>query len=348
MIQWGIIGCGGIARRRVLPARTEMRATRFVAVMDADPRVTREVAAETGTRPCFSVEDILDDPEIQAVYIATPVHLHHSQALLAAAKDKHVLLEKPLALNVEQAREVVETFEDSDLLLMEGYMMKFHSLNCRAAEMVARGDVGKPVFLRAQLTCWYPEIPGAWRQDPALGGGGALMDMATHLFDLLEEICGSPIVEVTAFAATQTFSYPVEDSSVTLLRFQNGAFGVAEAFYNIPDVAAQGRLEIYGTNGSILAEGTIGQDPGGSMYAFLSPADKGYDALQQRAPSDLQRQVIATPPVNMYAAEFDYFSRCIAEGRPPAKSSGRQGLHILEVASAAYKSARTGHAIRLT
>ncbi|BCW97949.1 MAG: dehydrogenase [Armatimonadota bacterium] len=348
MIRWGIIGCGGIARRRVLPARTDMRSTRFVAVMDADPDVTRDVAEETGTRACFSLEEILDDPEIQAVYIATPVHLHHPQALLAAVKGKHVLLEKPLALNVEQGREVVETFERKGLLLMEGYMMKFHSLNGRAAEMVARGDLGKPVFLRAQLTCWYPEIPGAWRQDPSLGGGGALMDMATHLFDLLEEISGSSIVEVTALVATQTFSYPVEDSSVTLLGFQNGAFGVVEAFYNIPDVAAQGRLEVYGTQGSILAEGTIGQDPGGSMHAFLSPSEKGYDALQQRAPSDLRRQVIIAPPVNMYAAEFDYFSECIADGRPPAKSSGRQGLHILEVARAAYESARTGRAVCLS
>ncbi len=346
MIQWGIIGCGGIARRRVLPAATEMRSTRFVAVMDADPDVTREVAAESGTRACFSVEDILNDPQIQAVYIATPVYLHHPQALLAAAKGKHVLLEKPLALTVEQGREIVETFETRGLSLMEGYMMKFHSLNSRAAEMVAVGEIGEPVFLRAQLSCWYPEIQGSWRQDPSLGGGGALMDMATHLFDLLEEICGSRIVEVTAFVATRTFSYAVEDSSVTLLRFKNGAFGVAEAFFNIPDMATQGRLEIYGTAGSILSEGTVGQDPGGSMHAFLGTAQKGYDALQRRAGTDLERQTITAPPVNMYAAEFDYFSECICEGREPRRSTGRQGLNILEVACAAYESARSGRAVR--
>ena len=347
MIHWGIVGCGGIARRRVIPASNRMRKTRFVAVMDADPDVTQQVAAETGARPCAGVEEVLGDPHVQAVYIATPVFLHHPQALQAAAAGKHVLLEKPLALNVQQGREIVEAFERAGLLLMEGYMMKFHSLNSRAAEMVGRGEIGRPVFLRGQLTCWYPEIPGAWRQDPALGGGGALMDMATHLFDLLEYISGSRIVEVTALASTQTFSYPVEDSSVTLLRFESGAFGVAEAFYNIPDVAAQGRLEVYGTGGSIIAEGTIGQDPGGSMHAFLSPAGEGYDALQRRDPSALDRTPVNAPPVDMYAAEFDYFSECIEQGRQPELSHPRQGLHILQVASAAYRSAGSGERVKV-
>ncbi len=345
MTRWGIIGCGGIARRRVLPARKDMRRTGFVAVMDVDGSVAMDVAAETGLRACSEISGILEDPEIDAVYIATPVYLHHQQALQAAEAGKHVLLEKPLALNTEQAREIVECFEQRGLFLMEGYMMKFHSLNRAAAASVRDGRIGKPVFLRAQLTCWYPEIPGAWRQDPALGGGGALMDMATHLFDLLEELAGSQIIRVACLAGTRTFSYPVEDSSVTLLQFENGATGVAEAFYNIPDAAALGRLEVYGTGGSILGEGTIGQDPGGSMRLFSAAGDGGYDALQRRDLTGVMWEEVPAPPVDMYAAEFDYLSGCIENGTPPEISTGRQGVHVLEVAEAAYRSARTGQAV---
>lgn len=347
MVNWGIIGCGGIARRRMVPALPECRNSRVIAVMDADRTATDEVAAQIGARAYQSEGELLLNPEVQAVYIATPVFLHHKQVIEAAKAGKHVLVEKPIALTVEQAEEMIGACKSAGVYLTEGYMMKYHALHRKAREMVANGDIGSVVFARAQLSCWYPDIPGAWRQDPALGGGGALIDMATHCYDLLEFIIGSPIVDVFAHADTLTFKYPVEDSSTTLVRFANGAHGVVDAFFNVPDSAGQDRLEIYGNKGSIQAEGTIGQSGLGKMVAYLSDASKDYDPQQAKTSLDVTVREIDYVPVNMYAAELDYLSGCIKSGTPPTVSTGEQGLAILKIARAAYESSRTGACVKL-
>lgn len=347
MVKWGIIGCGGIANRRMVPAIPEMKNTTFVAVMDANREVTDEVAKSVGAKAYYTEADLLADPEVQSVYIATPVFLHHSQVLQAAKAGKHILVEKPLALTLEEGEEMVKACHDAGVYLVEGYMMKYHALNTAAKHIVARGEIGSVVSARAQLTCWYPPIPGAWRQDPALGGGGALIDMATHCYDLLQYIISSHITEVAAFTNTLTHAYPVDDSSTTLLRFANGAQATVEAFFNVPDSAGQGRLELYGNKGSIQAEGTISQMPGGKMVAYLSDDSKDYDPQQARDSLDVAVREITADPVNMYAAEVDYLSECIESGTPPALNTGEDGLHILRVAKAAYESSNTGRVVRV-
>ncbi|MHB1190653.1 MAG: Gfo/Idh/MocA family protein [Armatimonadota bacterium] len=347
MVKWGIMGCGGIARRRMIPGLSECERSRVVAVMDVDRKATDEVAAEIGARAYYTEAKLLADPEVQAVYIATPVFLHHTQVLQAAKAGKHILVEKPIALSISEGEEMLGACKKAGVYLTEGYMMKHHSLNRKARGMVQAGEIGNVVFARAQLTCWYPDMPGAWRQDPKLGGGGALIDMATHSYDLLQHIIGSKITEVFAFTDTLTFRYPVEDSSTTLLRFENGAHAVVEAFFNIPDAAGQGKLELYGNKGSIQAEGTIGQMPTGKMVAYLSDDSKGYDPQQEKTSLDVKIQEIESIPVNIYAAELDYLSGCIEAGTPPAFCTGEEGLHILKVARAAYESARTGRKITI-
>lgn len=342
MVKWGIIGCGGIARRRMVPALAECSNSTVVAVMDAVKTATDEVAAEIGAKPYYTEADLLADPDVQAVYIATPVFLHYKQVIDAAKAGKHILLEKPLALTLEESEEMIAACKAAGVYFNEGYMMKQHALNQEAKKMVERGDIGKVVFARAQLSCWYPDIPGAWRQDPKLGGGGALIDMATHCYDLLEYIIGSKITEVFAFTDTLTFKYPVEDSSTTVLRFANGAQASVDAFFNVPDCAGQDRLELYGNKGSIQAEGTIGQAPTGKMVAYLSDEAKGYDAGQAKTSLDVSVREIDYTPVNMYSCEMDYMSKCIESGSAPEWCTADEGLHILKVAKAAYESSKTG------
>ncbi len=348
MVNWGVIGCGGIARRRMIPAAPHFQKSRIAAVMDVNADVTNEVAREANARGHASIDALLADPEVQAVYIATPVFLHRDQTIAAAKAGKHVLVEKPIALSIEDGREMLKACRDAGVYLAEGYMMKYQALHQKAREMVLAGEIGRVVFARAQLSCWYPDIPGAWRQNPEQGGGGALIDMATHLYDLLEYITGSRIVEVSAFTDTLTFNYPVDDSSTTLLRFDNGAHGVADAFFNVPDSAGQDRLEIYGNKGSIQAEGTIGQMPGGKMAAYLSDDSAGYDPQQSKESLNVAVREVSATPVNMYAAEIDAFSRCIESGEAPQLNSGEDGLHVLAVAQAAYESSRTGRAQTVT
>ena len=347
MVNWGIIGCGGIARRRMIPALPECRDSKVVAVMDVNRQATDEVAAEIGARAYYTEADLLADPDVQAVYIATPVFLHQKQVLDAALAGKHILIEKPIAGSVVEGEEMIAECRKAGVYLTEGYMMKNHALNVKARDMVQHGDIGPVVFARAQLSCWYPDMPGAWRQDPTLGGGGSLIDMASHCYDLLQFIIGSKIVDVFAQTDTLTFKYPVEDSSTTLLRFENGAHAVVDAFFNVPDSAGQDRLEIYGNKGSIQAEGTIGQMPTGKMIAYLSDSSKDYNPQQSKESLDVTVREIDYTPVNMYAAEMDYLSRCIANATPPTFNTGEEGLAILKIVQAAYESSMTGRKVRL-
>lgn len=347
MVNWGIIGCGGIARRRMIPALAECKDSKVVAVMDADSKAAEDVAAQIGARACCKEADLLADPEVQAVYIATPVFLHHTQTVQAARAGKHVLIEKPIALTVDEAEDMIHECKTVGVFLTEGYMMKYHALHQKARDMVQSGEIGNVVFARAQLSCWYPDMPGAWRQNPTLGGGGSLIDMATHCYDLLQYIIGSKIVDVFAYADTLTFKYPVEDSSTTMVRFKNGAHAVVDAFFNVPDSAGQDRLELYGNKGSIQAEGTIGQSPAGKMVAYLSDASKDYNPQQAKTSLDVSVREIDFTPVNMYAAELDYLSRCIESGKAPDVNTGEEGLRILKIAKAAYESSKTGKSVRV-
>jgi len=348
MVNWGVIGCGGIADRRTIPGMMEAENVKLVAVMDIDAAAVDRVASKYGVdKKYYTPEDLLADPEVQAVYIATPVYLHRDQAVAAAQAGKHILVEKPLALNLEQGQDIVAAARDHKVKITEGYMMKFQRLHQKAKTMVEEGAIGRVVFARAQLSCWYPDIPGAWRQAPELGGGGALMDMATHCYDLLCWLIGGEVKDVSALADTLTFKYPVDDSSTTLLKFDNGAHGVVDCFFNVPDAAGQDRLELYGNKGSIQAEGTIGQVAGGKMVAYLSDEAREYDPQQSKTSLDVNVREITAEPKNMYASEVEYLSDCIEHDREPEINSASEGLKVLKVALAAYESARTGRRVAL-
>jgi predicted dehydrogenase len=258
---------------------------------------------------------------------------------MAAEAGKHILCEKPLTLTLQQSRQAVEICRRNKVFLQEGYMMKFHGAHQEIKRIVEEGRLGRIVYMRAQLSCWYPKIKGAWRQNPRLGGGGALIDMATHMYDLLEYFAG-PIRRIAAIAGTLVQDYRSDDASTTIAEFKSGAHATIDCFYCIPDEASRTRLEIYGSKGAILAEGTIGQSEKGKVEAYFSEAASGYDASQDK---DVARTFEKIPfkPVNPYTAECDYFARCVLEGRPPAINDGKNAIHIMSLVEKAYQSWKT-------
>jgi predicted dehydrogenase len=199
--------------------------------------------------------------------------------------------------------------------------------------------------MRAQLSCWYPKIEGAWRQDPAQGGGGALIDMASHLYDLLEYFAG-PVRRVAALTGNLVQDYRSEDSSTTLLEFTSGAHATVDCFFCVPDEASRTRLEIYGSQGAILTEGTIGQSTGGSIEGLFQTGAGGYDAAQNKDVSR-QFQPVAFEPVNPYTAECEYFAECVLKGQPPQLNGAENALRIMSLLDKAYLSAREGRFVQI-
>ncbi len=336
--KWAVLGSGGIAQRRTIPEGI-MNAVNaeLTAVYDIEPSLNQEVANKFNVKECASEEELFAT-DCDVVYIATPVDVHCDQAIRAAAAGKHVFCEKPLGVTVLEAEKVVEACKQQNVKLGVGLMMRFHAHHREVLQIIKDDKIGIPVLARAQLSCWFPPMEGAWRQDPLRGGGGSLMDMGSHCIDLLEMFFGR-VAKISCSTGNLVHNYRSEDTAVVLLEFENGTKGIVDNLFNIPDESSKNRLEIYGSKGSILAEGTIGQGEAGEMTANLQETITGYDAQQTR--SEMKGQNIAPQPVNIYKAEVEAFSQAVTDNTDPPVD-GEAGLWSQKVLAAAYESASTG------
>ncbi len=335
--KWGVLGSGGIARRRAIPeAICPAGNAELAAVYDVDAQANQEVADEFGGKACSSEEELLAT-DCDAVYIATPANLHRGQVERAAKAGKHILCEKPLGMTPDEGEQILAVCKENGVKLGTGFMMRFHAQHQAALELVRDGRLGTLVYGRAQLSCWYPPIPGAWRQDPESGGGGSLMDMGGHCIDLLEMYFG-PVAKVSCLTGNLVQDYASEDTAIVALEFESGAKGSVDSLFNVPDTSSKNRLELYGSQGSILAEGTIGQGEIGVMTACVEDAGKGYEAQQAR--EEGAGIAIAPEPVNMYRAEIEAFSQAVLDDTEPPVGGG-PGLWSQKVLAACYESSRT-------
>jgi len=347
-IRWGVIGCGGIAARRTIPEFVKMVSNAELAsVMDVSGERAGEVAGKFGIGHFCTTESELLSQRIDAVYIATPQNAHCEQVIRAAQAGKHILCEKPIAISVEEVDRMEEAVRKARVKFMLGFCMRNNVYNKKARQLVQSGALGRMVMGRGQLTCWYPPIPGAWRQDVSISRGGALIDMGTHCLDILEWIMGSTIKEVTGFQDLLVQKYPtkIEDTSTIVVRFGNGAHGIIDNYFNLPDAAAQNSLELHGTKGSVIAQGTIGQDPTGRMFSILQEHEIGYSANQVRN-VEAARQEYHFEGIGLYGQMIDLFSRCITQDTEPPVTLA-DGRHSVKVVEGIYRAVKEKRVVEI-
>ena len=328
-INWGIIGCGRLACLRIVPAFAKSRDNRLLAVADNAVSKVCTVAQRYGVERVYtSAEELIRDPDIKAVYIATPAYLHSRQVIVAARAGKHILCEKPMALTVKDCEKMIEVCRQNKVNLMIGNMMRFHPIHQKAKQLIQGGELGKIILARAQMSFYYPPEPDAWRQYLSSGGGGSLMDAGIHAIDILRYILGEEVTAVSAFVDNLAFDYEVEDTAVALLKFTSDAQGIVDACFSIR--YTKNVLEVYGTQGTILAADAIRQVPGNVLRVMKDSKVVSYDFV----------------PTDCYLAEIEHFGRCIKEDRPPLVS-GEDGLKDVMVVLAAYESAKKGMQVSL-
>jgi len=336
-VKWSVLGSCGIAKRRTIPEGIlAAENAELISVYDINTHTNKELANELGVRPADSEKDLISD-DADVVYIATPACLHYQQVLACAKAGKNVLCEKPLGMTNEEAEKMVAVCEQTGVKLGAAFMMRFSAQHRAARKLIQDGKLGKPIYARAQLSCWYPPVEGAWRQNPEMGGGGSLIDMGGHCIDLLEMFFGT-VKKVACFTNNTVHDYKSEDSAVVMLFFENGATATVDTFFCMPDSSCKNRLELYGSKGSILANGTIGQGEAGEMVAYI----QGYDAKQSRSFTD--GIVIAPEPMNMYRGEVEEFSQAILEKRETLLLA-EIGLRNQKIISACYESAVSGKVV---
>jgi predicted dehydrogenase len=311
-IRWCIIGAGGIADRRTIPAILSDKNNVIVAVMDKVESVAEKLGEKYGVKYYCDEEKMLKENECDCVYISTPVMCHYEQAMLCLKYDRHVFIEKPIGFDSKQAEEILSAFKKANKQLSVAYMMKYHNLNVLAKEMIANDKIGQVATIRLQFTCWYPDIDGAWRQVKKLGGGGALMDLGVHCIELAEFILGEEIEHVGGFMNTRTFNYEVEDQAILVFKTKSGVLGHIDVNFNIPDKASESKLEIYGTKGYIIAKGTLAQEEVGELSYLYSPQGD-YSASQNRAYD--KPEIFSGEKGNLYLKQMQDFCGIVRSGK---------------------------------
>ena len=322
-LKWGVIGAGGIARKRFIPALQGSSVCGVTGICDVDSNVVRDIKNEFGIPyGTTDVDELLQNEEIQAVYIASPLFMHMDHCLKAAAAKKHILCEKPIALDLQQAERIRECCRKNNVFFMNAYMMRFHPAHQKIKEMIGAGQIGNIVMARAQLSHYKVEYGPAgeptWRHQKKLSAGGSLMDMGIHCVDLLRWWIGE-VTRVTGSVDTLENDYDVEDTGIGILKFENRAIGIVDSTFAAK--GARHRVEIYGTEGSIFAENTISQLSEGEVYLNN---DNGY-------------QKIDFKPQNMYYAEACHLTRCIQNKTEPSVSF-LDAMKNLEIILSIYRS----------
>jgi len=248
-VRWVVAGIGDIARKRVIPAiQSEPRSVLLGFVT----RDQAKAAAYPGARSWPTIEDAVADPGVDAAYIALPVALHAGAAIAALRAGKHVLCEKPMAMNFAEAERMVDEGRASGCVFGVSYYRRLYPKLVRAKQLIAEGAIGRPLLAEANCHGWL-EIEGReWLADPTLSGGGPLYDIASHRIDAMNFLFGKP-ERACGLLSNAVHRIAIEDSATVLMGFAGGVHAVVDVRWNSRVARDQFRI--------IGEEGEIGLDP---------------------------------------------------------------------------------------
>ncbi|MCF7802556.1 MAG: Gfo/Idh/MocA family oxidoreductase [Candidatus Marinimicrobia bacterium] len=251
-LQWGLIGTGDIAEKRVAPALRELPECDLVAINRKRNELAQEFADEFGADRWYETwEELLADDTLDAVYIATPVNLHAPITIAAAEAGKHILCEKPMALNTEECNAMIDAAEENGVKLGVAYYRHFYPILDRIKGLIAEGEIGHPVYAHVNAFEYFDRKPGeprAWLLDKTQSGGGPMWDFGCHRIEVFQHLFGQ-LEETTGLLDTLVFDREVEDTGTAIFRCESGTMAVL----NVTHAASepQDTLDIYGTRGSI-------------------------------------------------------------------------------------------------
>ncbi len=227
-IHWGIIGVGDVCEVKSGPGFQKADGSALVAVMRRDGDKARDFAQRHGVPRWYDdAEALIHDDEVDAVYIATPPHVHKEYTLLAARAGKPVYCEKPMALNFAECGEMIAACESAGVPLWVAYYRRALPKFLKLKELLDGGAIGAAQAVRIELYQPPREVDPTnlpWRVRPKIGGGGIFVDMGVHMLDVLDYLLG-PVVEAHGIAVNLGGDYPAEDNVSASLRFENGALG---------------------------------------------------------------------------------------------------------------------------
>ncbi len=274
---WLVAGIGDIARKRVIPAILKEPRSKLYGLVSRNPQTVQGYGVKVWT----DFETAVADPAIDLVYIATPVVLHAPQTIAALRAGKHVLCEKPTAMNYAEACEMQRVSEETGRTLGIAYYRRMYPKVLRAKQLIAAGAIGTPAI--AELTChdWVQPEAGerGWRFNRSVAGGGPLYDIASHRLDLLNYFFGKPI-RVSGHLSNLIHKTEVEDNATVMIEYDSGVRGIVDVRWH--SRVQRDEFRIRGTEGEIdltPLNGPLLVYPGGKEKV-PAPANLHYPCLE--------------------------------------------------------------------
>ncbi|MFC2969228.1 Gfo/Idh/MocA family protein [Acidimangrovimonas pyrenivorans] len=326
-MNWGLIGASTIAAQHMIAAFRSVSAGQVSWVVSGSADHAAGYAAEHGIASHGTdLEAMLADPAIDSVYISSTNEKHRAQALAAIAAGKHVLCEKPLAMTVADAREMVQAAEAAGVTFATNHHLRNAGSHLAIRDLIASGRIGRVLSLRVHHAVYLPPHLQGWRINDAAAGGGVIPDITVHDADTVRFHLGEDPAEVTAIAGASGLGEGVEDSVMSVWTMPSGAMVFAhESFTH--RFAGSG-IEAHGTEGSIFARGVMTQRPLGEVELVTG-------AGREAVPFDAH---------DLYARGVARFVAAAAgQGRPAA--DGWDGVKSLAVADAVRTAAAEGRRV---
>jgi 1,5-anhydro-D-fructose reductase (1,5-anhydro-D-mannitol-forming) len=338
---WGIVSAGRHPDNKIVPAMKLAEGNQAIGIFSRDKGRAEAFARKHGLPASYdSLEDLLKNPEIQAVFIASPNSWHARHTQMAAEAGKHVLVEKPMAVSVPEALDMVHTCRKKGVKLGVGFHLRHHPGHCRARKFIQEGILGFISLAQAQF--FFPDKRGVvdlprrsglslWWEDPAMTGGAySIMGMGVHALDLLQFLLGQPITEVAAITDGQNVQKQLEQIAAIALRFGNGAVGTVCCGRRVPDT--KNDAVVYGTGGRVWLQDTVWEPLRGKLEVVSDAVN-----MEESYQGDL---------LSLYKLQIEAFQRAIQRDEE-FEASGMDGLRAVQVVSAIIESASTRRAVRI-
>jgi predicted dehydrogenase len=324
MIRYGIVGFGLHAVKRLMPGFAEANESRVVALSRRNPDKAKACAAEYSISHAFlTTDELCRCPEVDAVFVVSPDAFHLRDVLIATEHQKHVLCEKPMAMNSDQAAQMVMAARKAGVLLGVAHCFRFENSVHRIRERISAGEIGNVVFARAEFS--YPGAGHArkWLTDASMAAGGPVADVGVHCIDALRFILEDDPLTVQAMAHYDSISGAVEAAAILNLSYVRGALATvlvsSRAEYRTP-------LEIVGTTGVLRADNALNVER--PLQLKLIRGGRVVDC------EELSND-------RVYARQVDAFSAAI-ERKAPFPVPGEEGARNQAILDAAYRSIRNG------
>jgi predicted dehydrogenase len=326
-VNWGILGCAGIAEKAFIPAVRGSRNGVLAGIAARDVSRARDWADRFGFLKFHrTYQELVEDPAIDAIYNPLPNDLHAEWSIQAMRAGKHVLCEKPMAMNAPEVRAMIGAAESGGVLLMEGFMYKFHPQIEKTLALIREGKIGEVRAVHSSFTFHFERDGANYRWFPAMGGG-ALYDVGCYPISLARLIFGAE--PVSAFAAARIDpATGVDMTTAVLLEFPGGRFAQCEASF---ESQFQSRLLAVGT------EGTLALD-----RAFSA---KDFDTAIEVVKDD-RTEAVRIPQANMFTLMAEHFGDAMLEKTPLRYPAG-DALDNMHAIDACFESIRTGRAVEI-